>query len=122
MKTILLIEDDTLMMKIMIKILSGQNYLLDTAFDGKQAFQKLDYMNYSFDLVITDILMPYSNGFEIVSKIKEHPRQNNMPVIMISAINNEEIMADVYKVGANDYLRKPLKATDLLTSVRTLLN
>lgn len=121
MKKILLVEDDALMMKIIIKILSNEDYEIIPATNGKEAFEKLNGTDYSFDLVITDIMMPYSNGFEIVSKIKEHSK-NRVPVLMISVENHEEIVMEVFKVGADDYLKKPIMAGELLIRVKRLLN
>lgn len=122
MKKILLIEDDILMMKIILKIMSNENYEIHTAINGKEGLQKLDAMNYGYDLVITDIMMPYLTGFEIVSKIKQHSGIHKIQVLMISAANHEDIVMEVFKVGADDYLKKPVMAGEFLIRVKRLLN
>jgi len=122
MKRILLIEDDDLMMKIILRILSKENYQIITASNGKEAFQKLEEEAYNYDLVITDIMMPYASGFEVVTKIKEHTAgKKKIPVIIISNVNHEDTVLEVFKVGADDYLKKPVMAGELLIRVKRLL-
>jgi len=121
MKSILIVEDDALMLKIILKILSKENYEIDTAVNGKEAFEKLEARNYNYDLVITDIMMPYSNGFEIISKLKQHGT-GRVPVIMVSNVNHENIVMEVFKAGADDYIKKPVMAGELLIRVKKLIN
>ncbi|MBP9186887.1 MAG: response regulator, partial [Bacteroidia bacterium] len=71
LKQILLIDDDELILKVINRILTKEGYDVKTATNGKDALEMLE--SQKFDLLITDIMMPYSNGYEVISKFKQHP-------------------------------------------------
>lgn len=119
MKKILLIEDDEIMTRIVARILPSTEYQLEHAANGKEALQRLEASNYAYDLVITDIMMPYANGFEILSKIKQ--RNRALPVIIISNAGNEGAIMEGFKLGADDFLKKPILPVELLIRVKKLL-
>ena len=122
MGNILLIEDDEIMQKVVEKILLKEGYKVDVAKNGKEALQKLDDSNYSYDLMITDIMMPYANGFEIISKVKSEANGKLIPVIIISSVGNEDSVLEGFKLGADDYLKKPIMAGELIIRVKRLLS
>ena len=121
MKKILYIEDELVMQSIVEKILTREGYKVDVANDGKDAMRNLTDNNFDYDLVITDIMMPYANGFEIISKIKNHPTQSKIPIIVISSIGNEDSILESFKLGADDFLKKPIMAGELLIKVKRLI-
>lgn len=121
MKKILYIEDELLMQNIVNKILSREGYFVEVAKDGKDAIQKLEDNHYDFDLVITDIMMPYANGFEIISKIRTTELNSTLPIIIISSVGNEDAVLEGFKLGADDYLKKPIMAGELLIRVKKLI-
>lgn len=89
------------------------------ATDGHQAWQKLCAQ--PFDLVLTDIFMPVMDGFTLVAKIRSDDRMKSVPVVAISA-GDEQVAARTKQCGATTYLRKPVRFVDVLTTVRALLN
>lgn len=121
MSKILLIEDEDLMRKIVERILIKEGHEVDIASNGKEACQNLTNNNFSYDLVITDIMMPYANGFEILSKIKSNKIGKNVPVIIVSSVGNEDMVMEGFKLGADDFLKKPIMAGELLIRINRLL-
>jgi DNA-binding response OmpR family regulator len=122
MNKILYIEDELLMQSIVSKILLREGYDVDVANDGKDALQILIDNKYNYDLVITDIMMPYTNGFEIISKIRNYNSPKKVPIIVISSIGNEDAILEAFKLGADDFLKKPIMAGELLIRVKRLLS
>lgn len=121
MSKILLVEDDELMQKIVDKILRKEGFDLDVVKNGKEAFQKLEATDYDYDLIITDIMMPYANGFEILSKVKTLSKGKAIPVIIVSNAGNEDIVLEGFKLGADDFLKKPIIPSELLIRVKRLI-
>lgn len=121
MSKILLVEDDELMQKIVDKILRKEGFELEVVKNGKEAFQKLEATDYGYDLIITDIMMPYANGFEILSKVKTLSKEKTIPVIIVSNAGNEDIVLEGFKLGADDFLKKPIIPGELLIRVKRLL-
>ncbi|SHL57230.1 Response regulator receiver domain-containing protein [Chitinophaga jiangningensis] len=121
MNRILLVEDDEVMPKIIARILPEPEYQVDVAVNGKEAMQKLEDNNYQYDLVITDIMMPYANGFEILSKVKTHDQEHPIPVIIVSNAGNEDMIMEGFKLGVDDFLKKPIIPAELIIRVKRLL-
>ena len=119
MANILLIEDDDIMLKAIRNILGKDGYNVITAKDGKEAFEKLDGGEY--DVVVTDLMMPYANGLEVVSRLRSDETKRNVGIIVISSVGNEETITEAFRLGADDYLKKPIMAGELLIRIRKLL-
>lgn len=113
---ILLIDDDELILKVINRILTREGYDVKTATNGKDAMELIEQQK--FDLLITDIMMPYSNGFEVISKFKQHPNAEGVPIIVISSVGTENAVREGLNIGADDYLRKPIMPDELLIRVR----
>jgi DNA-binding response OmpR family regulator len=113
---ILLIDDDELILKVINRILTREGYEVKTATNGKDAMELIEQQK--FDLLITDIMMPYSNGFEVISKFKQHPNADGVPIIVISSVGTENAVREGLNIGADDYLRKPIMPDELLIRVR----
>lgn len=113
---ILLIDDDELILKVINRILTREGYEVKTATNGKDAMELIEQQK--FDLLITDIMMPYSNGFEVISKFKQHPNAEGVPIIVISSVGTENAVKEGLNIGADDYIRKPIMPDELLIRVR----
>lgn len=119
MKQILLVEDDALYSKILSYILENNGYNVECATNGIQAMRMVDDKNY--DLVVTDILMPFANGLELLSKIKTTPSSKSIKVIVMSLMEDEYYLSESLSRGADEYLRKPVTAKDLVQSIKRQL-
>lgn len=118
-KRILVVEDDHIMLKAITNILNKGGYNVHAAKDGKEAFEMLDSVAY--DIIITDILLPYASGFEVIRKIRQDPTKKNIGIIAISSMTQDEVVAEAFSLGVDDYLKKPLMARELLLRIPKLL-
>ncbi|MBC7553387.1 MAG: response regulator [Taibaiella sp.] len=119
MTSILIIEDDDIMLKAIRNILTKAGYNVLTAKDGKEAFDKID--NEQYDIVITDLMMPYANGLEVVSRVRSDSRKRHVSIIVVSSVGNEETITEAFRLGADDYLKKPIMAGELLIRIKKLI-
>jgi DNA-binding response OmpR family regulator len=119
MEKILIIDDNDIVQLVLQKILVKEGYSVDVAVNGKEGLSLIDQSCY--DLIITDLMMPYANGFEIISKIRQHPQGCQASVIIISSVTQEDSVTEGFKIGADDYLKKPITGKELLLRVKRLL-
>jgi DNA-binding response OmpR family regulator len=119
MPNILVVEDDDIMLKAIRNILNKDGFNVVTAKDGKEAFEMLDTAEY--DIVITDLMLPYANGLEVVSRLRTDQTKRNVGIIVVSSVGNEETITEAFRLGADDYLKKPIMAGELLLRIRKLL-
>ncbi|MBC9796043.1 response regulator [Sinomicrobium weinanense] len=118
--TILVIEDNLMMLRTLTLILNKQGYKVVEARNGKEALMALKEQHY--DLVLTDLMLPYANGYEIIGKLKENIEQRQIPVIILSAVHDEEAVLDGFGIGADDYVKKPFTPGELLSRVSRLID
>ncbi|MBN9298995.1 MAG: response regulator transcription factor [Filimonas sp.] len=118
MAKILLVEDDVLFLKSITYLLKQHGYEVDAAKDGKEANHFLD--SHLYDLVITDLMLPFVHGFELVHKIK-NKLSHKTPVIVISAITDEATITDSFKLGVEEYIKKPVIQKELLLRIQRII-
>jgi CheY-like chemotaxis protein len=116
-KTILLIEDDVDVLGMMVRHLEHLGYSVITAGDGMEGLKKLESEDY--DLVITDIVMPYVSGVGVVAAIKS--KKPHVPVIAVTGYGKEPEAAAMEK-NADMVLAKPVKISVLKDYLRELLD
>ena len=114
MKSILVIDDEREICESIKMILEYEDYLVDYTTDSYKGLQKIEYGNY--DALLLDIQMPGKNGFEVLNWLLE--KEIDMKVIMISAHASVENAVKSTKLGAFDFLEKPVDRDKLLISVR----
>lgn len=117
MKKIIVIDDDPVMLLAIREALNNQGYEVFATSDAEDALDTLKQEQY--DLIITDIMMPYMSGIEVVSNIKSNKTQT--PIIIISALEAEEIKMLAVQEGATAFLQKPLQLNLLVEKVNTIL-
>jgi DNA-binding response OmpR family regulator len=115
---VLVCEDDIIVLKVIQVALEKENAQAVCVPDGRKALQQL--RESAFDLIITDIHMPYNNGDEILQLVREEQKRNT-PVIMISSDTEEEVIKLAMKQGVNDFVKKPLDADKLHKVIRKYL-
>lgn len=116
--SILICEDDRLMAEIAEQVLSDDNCELKIVENGARAIEELKKKTY--DLVITDAIMPERNGLEVTSFIRRHQRLDT-PVLMLSGISDLKYVRVAKEKGVNDFLSKPFSAERLRRKVSQLL-
>lgn len=114
---VLVADDNTDMRRYVARLLRSAGYQVDTVTDGAQALTavRADLP----DLVISDVMMPWLDGLELVTELRADPATAAVPVLLLSARAGQEASVDGLRSGADDYLVKPFAAADLLARVRT---
>lgn len=116
---ILVAEDEPMLLKTIELKLRKEGYEVITCSDGRDAVAKIQESDP--DMVITDIMMPYVSGLEIVSLLK-NGREKIIPVIMLSAMEQEKVVMEAFDLGADDYITKPFSLNELAIRVKKLIN
>ena len=115
---ILLVEDDQNFGIILRDYLIINNYDVTHAKNGMEGFEK--FKKNDFDLCILDVMMPYKDGFTLAKEIKE--KNPDIPIIFLTAKSLKEDVLKGYKVGADDYLKKPFDSEVLLMKINAIIN
>ena len=112
---ILVVEDNQLILKVIETKLKKEGYEVINCENGKEAIERItDSLP---DLVITDIMLPYNSGLEIVNFVKEK-LQKNIPVIVLSGLGQEKTIEEAFKLGADDYMTNPFNLSELLMRIK----
>ncbi len=117
MFNILVVEDDKNLRKLITTCLKRDNYNPYEAKDGEEALNVLDE-NY-IDLIITDIMMPNMDGYELTRELRK--AKFNTPILMITAKNTLEDKKEGFNLGVDDYMVKPINIEELSLRVKALL-
>ncbi len=116
-KTILLVDDDQRLRDLLKDYLSEKNLSIFTSQDFEEAKEILKY--FVFDLIILDRMMPTGDGVELISLIKN---KSNTPIIMLTAMGENENIIQGFKKGSDDYVTKPFEPEELYLRIKKLLN
>jgi len=114
---ILVVEDDLIMLASIEHQLKQEGFSVTTATNGQDAM--LAFQSDSPDLVITDILMPLTSGLEFLNLIRSS--YHVIPVLVLSALDEEDTIVEAFNLGADDFLTKPVKPGELSLRVKRLL-
>ncbi len=115
--SILMIDDDETQHEIVRQLLIGESYNLDSAYGGEEAIEILEQNDY--DLCLLDMEMPGMNGFEVLQWI--HNNRCKMKVIFLTGDKNIETIETAERLGARDYITKPINAVILRESINSVL-
>ncbi len=118
MKRILVAEDNKLILETIAQSLSREGYEIIRANDGRECIELLEKTE--VDLIITDLYMPFVNGNEVISTLREDWKRNT-PVMVLSAAGSEDIVIKAFELGADDFMVKPFSLVELNIRVRKLL-
>ena len=114
-KSVLLIEDDELVLRSLTRFLNQHGYKLQVAVSGEEAVKKAKGKD--FDLIITDIRMPGIDGIETIKRIREINRQHNRPApgeVVITGYADPEVEKEAKRLGIKDFIYKPFVTGDFL--------
>jgi signal transduction histidine kinase/serine phosphatase RsbU (regulator of sigma subunit) len=114
-----LVVDDNADLRAYLTRLLEPDYVVRTAVDGADALEQIEER--PPDLLLTDVMMPRVDGFELLARLREDPRTRRVPVIVLSARAGEEATVEGLDAGADDYLVKPFSGPELLARVHANL-
>lgn len=114
---VLIVDDDAHIRELCRLYLSHAGFAVEEAVDGQQAVDRID--REAFDLVILDLMLPEVDGFDVLSHIRE--RDVWLPVIMLTAMGDEEDRILGLDMGADDYMIKPFSPKELVSRARAVL-
>jgi len=118
--SILIVDDEPINIRLLSEILK-QDYDLRASTSGNQAIAQLEEHHESIDLILLDVNMPEMSGSEVLDRINEHPAWTEIPVIFVTAMDQEGDEAEGLLRGAVDYITKPISAAIVKARVQTQL-
>ncbi len=116
--TILIVDDEPFGRKTLEALLSIYNYRIAFANNGQEALQQAAAL--TPDLILLDVMMPGMDGFEVCRKLRADPLLSEVPVLMITALDDRESRIQGIEAGADDFISKPFDHTELRTRIRTI--
>ena len=116
---VLIVDDERRNVELLKVMLAPEGYVLLTATSGEDALALL--ADQQPDLILLDVMMPGMDGYQVVAKIKQNPATNNIPVIMLTALDDRNARMLGLNAGAEDFLTKPVDRAELCVRVRNLL-
>ena len=117
--SVLVVDDNVQNLELMQAYLETLNCTVHTAVDGIDALAKVPRVNP--DLILLDIMMPRMSGFEVCRRLKADPKTRDIPILMVTALNELGDIERGVESGTDDFLTKPINKLELLTRVKSLL-
>jgi len=114
MARILVVEDEVHIQRLIKLVLEKNGFVVDAVGTGEEALQHLAMGQEKPDLVLLDILMPGIDGLTVLRTIKANAVTRDIPVVMLTALAQENVVVQGIKLGAKDYIRKPFHPTELV--------
>jgi DNA-binding response OmpR family regulator len=115
---ILVAEDEPMLLKTIELKLRKEGYDVIATSDGRQAMMEIEGSDP--DMVITDIMMPYASGLEIISHVRQKISRK-IPIIILTAMEQEKVVMEAFELGADDYVTKPFSLNELVMRVKRLM-
>ncbi len=120
MATILICDDDLMMLRTIEHRLKNEGHEVLLSKDGQEASRILQAQSGRIQLIITDLLMPFMSGLELINLIRVQ-YQLTLPIIVLSKVGNEDTILQAFELGADDYLTKPFSPNELSIRVKKQL-
>lgn len=116
-KYILVVEDENTLAFALKKKLESVGYIVNVAMDGKDALNKIEQERP--DLVLLDLILPVMDGFAVLKELRKSPKNETLPVIVLTNLSSDEDIADVLNAGGTDYFIKTEHSLDdIILSVK----
>lgn len=117
-KKIVLAEDNSILAKLLQFKLEKEGYQLLIATNGKEAVDLIE--NNKPDMILTDIMMPFISGLEVISHVR-NKLEMKTPIVVFSAAGQEEMVLSAFNLGATDFMSKPFSPNELIIRIKRLL-
>ena len=115
----LLIVEDNVELLLLMQQLFSRNYHVLTAANGEEALQVIG--SHELDLIISDVMMPIMDGYQLTRHLKNDPNTRHLPIILLTAKTQEEDREEALAIGADDYVTKPFKMRDLELRINNII-
>lgn len=116
---IVLAEDNSTLSLLLKYKLEKEGYELLIAADGKQAIDLVE--SYNPDLILTDIMMPYFSGLEVISHVRNKLKKKT-PIVVFSSAGQEDMVLKAFSLGASDFMTKPFSPNELVIRIKRLFS
>ncbi len=116
---IVLAEDNSTLSLLLKYKLEKEGYELLIAVDGKQAIDLVE--NHNPDLILTDIMMPFFSGLEVISHVRNKLKKKT-PIIVFSSAGQEDMVLKAFNLGASDFMTKPFSPNELVIRIKRLFS
>ena len=118
--TIMVVDDDPDLVDILRARLEQREFNVMCVYSGSQALAGLEKQKPN--LIVLDIMMPEMDGLEVLRRLKAAPETSSIPIILLTALDEDEDISTGYKMGADHYITKPFKSAHLMTVIDHLLS
>lgn len=119
-RSVLIIEDDLHTAYLLGYLIEKEGFAVERAPDGRSAAERLK-RHPPPDMVLLDVMLPYTDGFELLASMRESPGWTEVPVIILTSRTHEEDAVRALALGADDYLTKPFSPAELIARIRRRL-
>lgn len=117
----LVVEDDDLIAQVLVHLLTREGYRVQRCCDGRAARQFIENAVEPPGLILLDVMLPYADGFELIQVIREEKRWTGVPIVMLTAKQQENDVVRALDAGATDYVIKPFQPNELMARLRRIL-
>lgn len=118
-KTVLAVDDERSIVRLIQVNLERHGYIVKSAYDGVEALERIAESRP--DIIVMDVMMPRMDGFEVLNRLRKSPETREIPIIMLTAKAMDSDVFMGYHLGADCYLTKPFNPNELLTFIRRIL-
>lgn len=116
---VLVIEDDRFNIKLLTEACRSMGCAVESAMDGPSGVAAFEES--PPDLVLLDVMLPGLDGYGVLERIRAHPAGARVPVLMVTALHNDEARARALELGADDYVQKPFRLGPLRSRIRSVI-
>jgi len=118
--SIMLVEDDQIVAKLISHLLVQRGFIVNISSNGRQAIENLDSKKPPC-LILLDIMLPFADGFEVLSQIRSRQGWEKVPIIMLTSKTQEFNVIRAFEGGADDYMTKPFQPGELMVRINRFL-
>ena len=119
---VLVVEDDPTIARLLRHWLTQRGYEVEILPNGRIAIDRLSADEEMPQMVFLDIMMPFADGFEVLTNIRSRNTWQKVPVIMVTSKSSEATIVKAFEAGANDYVTKPFRPNELMIRMSRLLS